>query len=66
MRSAGPEPLARQEVRRVGPTGNVNDVVLVFGKQVEPARLVVADVALLLLPLQNRVVSVQLEGLSRR
>ncbi len=49
--------LARQEVRLVGLTGNVDDVVLVFGKQVEPARLVVADVALLLQPQQTRVVS---------
>ena len=57
------KPLARQEVRRVGPTRNVDDVVLVLGEQVEPARLVVADVALLLQPLQTRVVGVQLEGL---
>jgi hypothetical protein len=57
------EPLARQEVGRVDPTLHVDDVVLEFGEQVEPTRLVVADVALLLQPLQTRVISVQLEGL---
>jgi len=41
----------------------VHHAVLVFGEQVEPARLVVADVALLLQPLQARVVGVQDEGL---
>ena len=36
---------------------------LVFGKQVEPTRLMMTDVALLLQPLQAGIVGVQLEGL---
>ena len=44
------EALARQEVCGVGAARNVLDIVLrlVLGEQVKPARLVVADVALLL------------------
>ena len=41
----------------------MHDAVLILSQQFEPPRLVVAHVALLLQPLEARVVSVQLEGL---
>ena len=57
------EPFARQEVSRVSPARDVGDAILVLGEQVKPTRLVVADVALLLQPLETCVVGVQVEGL---
>ena len=57
------EALPGKEVCGVGAARDVHDAVLVLGEQVEPARLVVAYVPLLLQPLQARVVGVQLEGL---
>ena len=47
----------------VGPSGDMHDAVLILGQQVEPPRLVMAHVALLLQPLEARVVRMQLEGL---
>ncbi len=57
------QPLSRQEVSLVGLTRDVDNSVLDFGKQAKRTHLLVADVVLLLLPLQTRVVSVQLEAL---
>ena len=33
------EPLARQEVRRISPAWDVDDVILVLGEQAKPTRL---------------------------
>ena len=41
----------------------MHGAVLVFSQQVEPTRLMMTDVALLLQPLQACIVGVQLEGL---
>ena len=41
----------------------MHDTVLVLSQQVEPARLMMSDAALVLLPLQAGVVGLQLEGL---
>ena len=59
------EALLSEGVGRIGTARNVHDAVLVFGQQVEPTHLMMADVALLLQPLQDciQVVGVQLEGL---
>ena len=57
------EALLSEGVGRIGTARNVHDAVLVFGQQVEPTRLMMADVPLLLQPLQAGIVGVQLEGL---
>ena len=57
------EALASEEIGGVCPPGDIHDAVLILCQQVEPPRQVMAHVALLLMPLEARVVSVQLEGL---
>ena len=58
--------LASEKIGWVGPPGDMHDAVLILGQQVEPQRLVMAHVPLLLQPLEARVVGVQLEVLIRQ
>ena len=56
------EALACQKGGGIRPARNMYNPILELGEQVEPSRLMVAHVALLLEPLQTRIVRVQLEG----
>ena len=57
------EALTGEEVGRVGPARNVHHPILILREQIEPARLVVTEMPLLVQPQEARVVGMQFKGL---
>jgi hypothetical protein len=57
------EALTGEEVGRVGPARNVHHPILILREQIEPARLVVTEMPLLVQPHEAGVVGMQLKRL---